>query len=141
MIDDEDNRFPDGAKRKRSLTKLIIFEEPEQNLHPNLQSKLADLFLDVHKRFGINVLVETHSEYLVRRSQVLVAEAKYKDEQELADKCSFKVYYFPENETPYDMEYQITGAFKNNFGDGFFDEAGKMDIIVLRNENYLHRRR
>ena len=30
---------------------------------------------------SVNVLVETHSEYLVRRSQVLVAEAKYKDEQ------------------------------------------------------------
>lgn len=122
--------------------KLVIIEEPEQNLHPALQSKLADLFLEVSK-LGVNVLVETHSEYLVRRSQVLVAEAKYKDEQELADKCPFKVYYLPETGTggkPYYMEYQTTGGFKRSFGEGFFDEAGKHDMIVLRNESSLKRR-
>ena len=121
--------------------KLVIIEEPEQNLHPALQSKLADLFIEVSK-LGVNVLVETHSEYLIRRSQVLVAEAKYKDEQELAEKCPFKVYYLPEigKGKPYDLEYIPTGGFKKTFGEGFFDEAGKLDLIVLRNESSLKRR-
>jgi|GEM_PF-6752235 len=121
--------------------KLVIIEEPEQNLHPALQSKLADLFLEASK-LGVNVLVETHSEYLIRRSQVLVAEAKYKDEQELAQKCPFKVYYLPEAGAgkPYDMEFMPTGGFKNSFGEGFFDEAGKLDMIVLKNESSLKRR-
>ena len=133
MIEYEDNHFLDGAKRSHSLTNLFIFEEPEQNLHPKLQSKLADLFLDVYKRFGINVLVETHSEYLVRRSQVLVAEAKYKDEQELAEKCPFKVYYFPEigSGEPYDMEFRCDGRFKQDFGDGFYDEADKLAYKIM----------
>ena len=136
MIEYEDNHFPDGVKRRHSLTNLFIFEEPEQNMHPNLQSKLADLFLDVYKRFGINVLVETHSEYLVRRSQVLVAEAKYKDEQELAEKCPFKVYYFPEagKGQPYDMEYQISGRFLKSFGDGFYDESAKWTSVISAKE-------
>ncbi len=112
--------------------KIVIFEEPEQNLHPALQSKLADLFLEVSK-LGVNVLVETHSEYLVRRSQVLVAEAKYKDEQELEEKCPFKVYYFPETGKgqPYDMEYRVDGKFNKKFGKGFFDVADGLMLDLL----------
>ncbi len=49
----------------------VIIEEPELNLHPALQSKLADLFLDVHQMWGIDFLIETHSEYILRRSQVI----------------------------------------------------------------------
>ena len=112
--------------------KVVVIEEPEENLHPALQSKLADLFMEVSK-LGVNVLVETHSEYLIRRSQVLVAEAKYKDEQELAQKCPFKVYYLPETGTgkPYEMEYHIDGTFNEQFGKGFYDEASSLSFQVL----------
>ena len=132
-IEDTDEYFPSEKIRENSITNLIIFEEPEQNLHPNLQSKLADLFLAIHKDCKANILVETHSEYLVRRSQVLVAEAKFKDEQELADKCPFKVYYFPENETgkPYDMKFLPNGRFKQQFGKGFFDEASSLALNIF----------
>lgn len=112
--------------------KVVVIEEPEENLHPALQSKLADLFMEVSK-LGVNVLVETHSEYLIRRSQVLVAEAKYKDEQELSQKCPFKVYYLPETGTgkPYEMEYHIDGTFNEQFGKGFYDEASSLSLQVL----------
>ena len=112
--------------------KVVVIEEPEENLHPALQSKLADLFMEVSK-LGVNVLVETHSEYLIRRSQVLIAEAKYKDEHELAQKCPFKVYYLPETGTgkPYEMEYHINGTFNEQFGKGFYDEASSLSFQVL----------
>ena len=112
--------------------KIVVIEEPEENLHPALQSKLADLFMEVSK-LGVNVLVETHSEYLIRRSQVLVAEAKYKDEQELAQKCPFKVYYLPETGTgkPYEMTYSTHGNFTRPFGNGFYDEADNLAMLLM----------
>ncbi|MBR3566495.1 MAG: AAA family ATPase [Paludibacteraceae bacterium] len=133
IIETENEFFPNGKDRILEITKLLIVEEPEQNLHPALQSKLADIFLSLHQEYGVNILVETHSEYLVRRSQVLVAEAKYKDEQELAEKCPFNVYYFPEigSGKPYDMEFRCDGRFKQDFGDGFYDEADKLAYKIM----------
>jgi AAA15 family ATPase/GTPase len=105
----------------------VFIEEPEQNGHPKLQSKLADLFSDVNNMTDcIRFIVETHSEYIIRRTQVLVAESGYKTEKELEEKNPFKVYYFPEEGMPYDMKYRTDGCFSNEFGHGFFDEASKL---------------
>lgn len=54
---------------------LIMLEEPESNMHPALQSKIADMLFDSHKRFNTKFIVETHSEYLIRRLQYLVAHS------------------------------------------------------------------
>jgi predicted ATPase len=109
----------------------VIIEEPELNLHPALQSKLADLFLDVHQRFRIDFLIETHSEYILRRSQVLVAENEY---EVSPNENPFCVYYFPKNieQQPYRLEYQKDGSFNRNFGDGFFDEASSSTLELLK---------
>ena len=40
----------------------IIIEEPEQNLHPKVQSQLADLFLYLNREYFCRFLIETHSE-------------------------------------------------------------------------------
>ena len=111
----------------------ICIEEPESNLHPAIQSRLADVFKMAAEKYPVKFILETHSEYLVRRSQVLVAEEKYKDEQELAEKCPFKVYYLPEAGTgkPYDMEYMPNGRFKQQFGKGFFDEASNLALNIF----------
>jgi predicted ATPase len=120
-----------------NVPKLIIIEEPEQNLHPKLQSKLADLFAEVAQDDSYKFLVETHSEYVVRRTQVIVAQLGAADEKELAKQNPFKVYYFPEDGTPYDMKYTLSGRFENKFGEGFFDEAGKWHMEILRKEKGL----
>lgn len=116
----------------------VLLEEPEQNLHPAVQSKLADLLNYVNKNFGIRFIVETHSEYLIRKSQVLVSEENYSDEEELKHNNIFKVYYLPsDGEEPYEMLFTRTGRFTNKFGEGFFDEAGKSNLITLRKEKGL----
>ncbi len=88
------------------------------NLHPRLQSMLSDLFYEVYilSKGNLTFVVETHSEYLIRRTQVLVAEAHYKVEEELELHNPFKVYYFPENGIRYDMGYRIDGLFNKFFG-------------------------
>ena len=111
---------------------LIIVEEPEQNLHPMLQSKLAELFFSMNQDYGFRFIIETHSEYLIRRTQALVGSS-YREKKDFEN--PFKVYYFPANGTPYDMPYAKTGRFEEQFGSGFFDEATKWNREVLRNEN------
>lgn len=106
---------------------LVIIEEPEQNIHPKWQSKLADLFNEVCDKFGFRFVIETHSEYIIRRTQAMIAtgEVSFKDNP-------FKVYYFPENGQPYDMEYQENGTFAKTFGKGFYDQASSLSFQVLQ---------
>lgn len=125
-------RTPRQFFRSR-FNKIIIIEEPEQNLHPMLQSKLADLFYQLNKDFGFRFIIETHSEYLIRRSQVIVGDNNYKDKAEMEKENPFKVYYFPSDGVPYDMEYTLSGMFERKFGEGFINEAGRLHMEVLKN--------
>ena len=115
--------------------KVVIIEEPEQNLHPSLQSKLADLFYEINRDYKFRFIVETHSEYLVRRSQVIVASA-YKNAEKNAKGWDnpFKVYYFPAEGYPYDMEYATDGYFENPFGKGFFNVSSELSLDLDRIE-------
>jgi len=111
----------------------IIIEEPEQNLHPKMQSLLANLFCEIAK-MGFQFVIETHSEYLVRKTQVLVAESNYVNEDDLIQNNPFKVYYLPMNDTPYEMHYETTGGFVERFGEGFFDAATDLDRVIIQKE-------
>lgn len=128
----EEGYYDDGRGRS-FIPKYIIIEEPEQNLHPRLQSKLADLFFEINKDPSYKFLIETHSEYLIRRTQVLVAEMGL-EETDLENQNPFKVYYFPEDGTPYDMKYLTSGRFENKFGNGFFGESAKWHLEILKKE-------
>lgn len=112
----------------------LYIEEPEQNLHPALQSMLAEMFYEVWKKTKgrVEFVVETHSEYVIRKTQVFVAEQNYKDAKELKENNPFKVYYFPGDETlPYEMIYRIDGNFSNEFGSGFFDTSTQLLYKIL----------
>jgi predicted ATPase len=60
---------------------VLLFEQPELHLHPAVQSQLGDFFAAV-ARTGRQCLVETHSEYLINRIRLRIAEA---DDAEIAD--------------------------------------------------------
>lgn len=54
----------------------LILEQPEIHLHPRVQAGLADVFIDACKTRNIQILVESHSEHLLRRLQRRVAEER-----------------------------------------------------------------
>ncbi|MEM9275873.1 MAG: DUF3696 domain-containing protein, partial [Cyanobacteria bacterium P01_F01_bin.143] len=54
---------------------LVYIEEPEIHLHPRAQAELGNILADAAKR-GVKIVVETHSDLLIRRIQSLVAEDK-----------------------------------------------------------------
>ncbi|WP_165419193.1 AAA family ATPase [Rhizobium leguminosarum] len=53
---------------------LLIFEQPELHLHPRVQARLADFFLALALD-GKQILLETHSEYLVDRFRLRIAQS------------------------------------------------------------------
>lgn len=53
---------------------LLLFEQPELHLHPAVQSLLGDFFLAIAES-GRQCVVETHSEYLINRLRLRIAES------------------------------------------------------------------
>jgi predicted ATPase len=110
----------------------LIIEEPESNLHPNLQSKLADILVLANKTFGIRFIIETHSEYLIRKLQYLTA----KKEINLNNTV---VYYFNSDEYVNNKEPKVKeifigkfGGLSDTFGPGFFDEATDLKFQLMK---------
>ena len=127
------NLHLNNSGKENSIRPTIIIEEPEQNLHPKMQSLLADLFLLMSKKYNCSFIVETHSEYIIRKTQILVKREKF-NEEELSKYNHFCVYYFesaPKRQPYYKMEYRTDGCFANDFGDGFFDEAENLAFEIL----------
>ncbi|MCQ2312034.1 MAG: AAA family ATPase [Paludibacteraceae bacterium] len=123
----------DELSRQQALLheRTIIIEEPEQNLHPALQSKLADLFLHISEYFRRRVIVETHSEYMIRKSQIQVAAMKFASQEKLDKTNPIHTYYFPVDKNPFIMQYRVDGSFENDFGQGFYDEASNLTFEIL----------
>ena len=118
------------------LSNCYLIEEPEANLHPSFQSKLADLFIDAAWKFGHQFVIETHSEYMVRKFQYWVAKGKIKP-------SDINIYYFDnKNEDPLVKDLVIKkikinkdGSLSEPFGEGFFDEATNWQFELLKIKN------
>lgn len=53
---------------------IIIIEQPEIHLHPKAQSDLADFFIELSKKDKKCFIIETHSEYFIKRLRRRMAE-------------------------------------------------------------------
>ncbi|MDN3594651.1 AAA family ATPase [Zunongwangia endophytica] len=131
-INDYDLDYGDIEYTHDNIKPIILIEEPEGNLHPGLQSKLADLFYEAYLDHGVRFIIETHSEYLIRRSQVLMSkwhgvDTGYEDRETRP----FGAFYFDLEEGPYNMIYREDGKFENEFGPGFFDESSNLAFDIL----------
>lgn len=109
---------------------IIIMEQPEIHLHPNAQSALADVMIDVinsrenGEDRNIQLVIETHSEHFLRRLQRRIAE-----NTDLQQKVS--AYFANIAETPATLEALQIDIFGNirNWPENFFgDEMG--DVVA-----------
>ena len=53
---------------------ILILEQPEAHLHPKVQTELADVLIDVVENRNVQIILESHSEYLLSRLQRRIAE-------------------------------------------------------------------
>lgn len=125
----QENFDPDYENGHSYVPALILVEEPESNLHPNFQSKLADAFLYAAQNFNMQFIIETHSEYLLRKFQYLTATVN-----ELAEN-DILIHYFPadhKKEKIKKISIKKSGALSQEFGTGFYDEAINLKFELMR---------
>ena len=116
-----------------SLTpRTVAIEEPEIHLHPKYQSLLAEMFFEAYKEYNIQFIIETHSEYLLRKVQTLVGAKKlsseevsmiYVEDDEAVKNGAPKVRRIP---------IKDDGRLAEPFGPGFYDEADSLSMDLLR---------
>lgn len=110
----------------------VVIEEPEINLHPSFQSKLAELFYDATSMFEgdkIHFIIETHSEYLIRKMQVMLIDPAYNNVS--IEDNPFAIYYINSDHSVKKMEFRPDGSFKEPFGPGFIDEGTSLALSLL----------
>lgn len=109
---------PEGA--------TVLMEQPEIHLHPAVQSGLADVMLSVARARNVQIVVESHSEHLLRRLQRRVAEGT-------ADPDDVKLYFVSAPNgvaQASDLSLNRYGEVEN-WPEGFFgDEVGEVAAIA-----------
>lgn len=114
----------------------IALEEPECHMHPSLQSKIADMIVEASREYGIHFIIESHSEYFIRKLQLLVS-------QQLINNDDVSLLYVNPIDRPMyepvitDIGLDSDGMLKNEFGRGFFDESLRLskELFNPKTEN------
>lgn len=97
---------------------LIIIDEPELNLHPANQRKLARFLVSLTNA-GVKVFITTHSDYIIREINTLLLMSVESDHIQLAK----KKYNYRDNEVISIDDINIYVANKD-------DESSKCDIKI-----------
>lgn len=112
----------------------VILEQPEIHLHPSVQSGLADVFIDAWQKRRVQVIVESHSEHLLRRLQRRIAEKKFITE-------NGGLYFCKEDEgvskldaLEVDLFGNITNWPEDFFGDQFGEIAAMSEAALKRRQ-------
>lgn len=124
------------------IPRTVVIEEPEANLHPAMQSKLADMFVEATNKFKVKIIAETHSEYLIRKMQYLVAKEYFhtsKDEISISND-RVNIYYInsekdEEGRKAYEINITKNGQLTESFGKGFFDETTNLQFELYKLNN------
>ena len=104
----------------------VMMEQPEIHLHPAVQSGLADVMLNVANVRNVQIVVESHSEHLMRRLQRRVAEQKISSED-------VKLYFVSSNRgraEVSDLLLNEWGEIENWPANFFGDEMGEIAAIT-----------
>ena len=104
----------------------VLMEQPEIHLHPAVQSGLADVMLSVAAVRNVQIIVESHSEHLMRRLQRRVAEQQ-------ASPDDVRLYFISANQGRAqlaDLALNEWGEIENWPQKFFGDEMGELAAIT-----------
>ena len=111
---------------------ITIVEQPEIHLHPKMQADLGDLLIDIVKTDNKKLIVETHSEYILRRIRRRISEGKLKK-----DDVAICLFHPKTNEGPAwveKLDINEKGAFK--WPEEYYDGELTLDVTeFLKNQN------
>lgn len=106
-------------------------EQPEIHLHPQVQANLADVFIDaIHARENgenrqVQFIVESHSEHLLNRLQLRIAERRLKPDEVAIYFCSHGRKGAVMEQLRVDEDGEIENWPPDFFGDEMADIAGR----------------
>ena len=112
----------------------VILEQPEIHLHPSAQAALADVFVDAWRRRKVQVIVESHSEHLLRRLQRRIAEEEIPQEDVGLFFCSPGDEASKLEELQIDQFGNIANWPKDFFGDQFGEIASMSEAALKRRQ-------
>ena len=113
--------------------RTVAIEEPEIHLHPKFQSLLAEMLYEAYKEYNIQFVIETHSEYLLRKIQTLISLKQlspdevsmiYVEDDDEVKKGAQKVRR---------IHVKKDGRLADAFGPGFYDEADNLSLELFTN--------
>ena len=100
----------------------LLLEQPEIHLHPAVQAGLADVFIDATQTRGIQIVLESHSEHLLRRLQRRIAEETLKAEDAALYFCTMQ----KGESRLIPLQLDMFGNIQNWPEDFFGDEFGEI---------------
>ena len=108
---------------------ILIFEQPELHLHPGLQQKLGDFFLQMSK-LGIQIIIETHSDHILNRVRLRSLE----EIESFSGNVNIVFVEKEDNQSKFN-QFKITddGDFDfETYPKGFFDQTSKDTFKLLK---------
>ncbi len=101
---------------------IVLLEQPELHLHPGAQAAMADLMLQAAETRGFQLIVESHSEHILRRLQRRMAEAS----TDFARPENIKLYFCQPGEDGSTAEEVIIDRFGqiSNWPENFLGDLG-----------------
>lgn len=100
---------------------LLVIDEPEMHLHPEAQAKFTE-FLAMLINTGLNIIITTHSPYLVDHLINLAKAAENNDPEMLKEK-----FFLKRSEAFIPKEKISAYLFKENTAKSIMDETGFID--------------
>ncbi len=110
----------------------VILEQPEIHLHPAVQANLADVLIDAYRKRGVQIIVESHSEHLLRRLQRRIAEEKLSSEEVGLYFCEAGAKGSTLTTLDLNAFGNITNWPEDFFGDEFGELAATQNAIIKR---------
>jgi predicted ATPase len=114
---------------------IILLEQPEIHLHPSVQADLADVLVDVVMNRNVQIIVESHSEHLLRRLQRRIAEEAIPSDKVNLYFCRMENGASQIEKLQLDDEGYISNWPPNFFGDEMGDLVAMTEAAIKRREN------
>lgn len=97
----------------------ILIEQPEVHLHPTLQAKFIETLISIGNKNSY--FIETHSEHIIRKLQVLVKNSSFDIKPE-----DISIHYFKRAKDKFEISHHTIledGDLSEPFPDGFYDTS------------------
>ena len=117
---------PDGS--------IVVLEQPEIHLHPSVQAWLADVFIEVVNRRNVQIILESHSEHLLRRLQRRIAENFISANKTALYFCRMDDAASTTEKLNVDLCGSITNWPEGFFGDEMGDLAAMTEAAMTRRQ-------